>query len=97
MTIYIDSDYRCHTADDGTRRAFEVPSFDGKCVRYIEGYRYVPAGETWTRADGEVFRGEMIAPWRDYAILTELQALYEEEQAKQADMQAALAVLGVSE
>lgn len=97
MTIYIDSDYRCHTADDGARRAFEVPSFDGKCVRYIEGYRYVPAGETWTRADGEVFRGEMIAPWRDYAILTELQALYEEEQAKQADMQAALAVLGVSE
>ena len=97
MTIYIDSEYKCHTVDDGTRRAFDVPFFDGKCAGFIEGYRYVPSGETWTRADGEVFSGEMIAPWRDYAILAELQALYEEEQAKQADMQAALAVLGVSE
>ena len=97
MTIYIDSEYKCYIADDGTRRAFEVPFFDGKCAEFIEGYRYVPTGETWTREDGEVFRGEMIAPWRDYAILAELQALYEEEQAKQADMQAALAVLGVSE
>lgn len=97
MTIYIDSDYRCHTADAAGRTAIETDFFDGKYVRYIEGYRYVPAGETWTRADGEVFRGEMIAPWRDYAILAELQALYEEEQTKQADMQAALAILGVSE
>ena len=97
MTIYIDSDYKCHVSDDGTRRAFDVPFFDGKCAAFIEGYRYVPSEETWTREDGEVFRGEMIAPWRDYAILAELQALYEEEQAKQADMQAALAVLGVSE
>ena len=97
MTIYIDSDYRCHTADDGTRRAFDVPFFDGKCAKFIEGYRYVPSGERWIKPNGEVFRGEMIAPWRDYAILAELQALYEEEQAKQADMQAALAVLGVSE
>ena len=97
MTIYTDSDYRCHTAAAEGRTAIETDFFDGKCVRYIEGYRYVPAGETWTRADGEVFRGEMIAPWRDYVILAELQALYEEEQAKQADMQAALAVLGVSE
>ena len=97
MTIYIDSDYKCHLSDDGTRRAFDVPFFDVKCAEFVEGYRYVPSGETWTRTDGQVFRGEMIAPWRDYAILAELQALYEEEQAKQADMQAALAILGVSE
>ena len=97
MNIYIDSDYKCHLSDDGTRRAFDVPFFDGKCAEFVEGYRYVPAGETWTRADGQTFTGEMITPWRDYAILAELQALYEEEQAKQADMQAALAILGVSE
>lgn len=97
MTIYIDSDYKCHLSDDGTRRAFDMPFFDGKCTEFIEGYRYVPSGETWTRADGQTFTGEMITPWRDYAILAELQALYEEEQAKQADMQAALAILGVSE
>lgn len=97
MTIYIDNDYKCHVSDDGTRRAFDVPFFDGKCAEFVEGYRYVPSGETWTRADGQMFTGEMITPWRDYAILAELQALYEEEQAKQADMQAALAILGVSE
>ena len=97
MTIYIDSDYKCHLSDDGTRRSFDVPFFDGKCAEFVEGYRYVPSGETWTRADGQTFTGEMITPWRDYAILAELQALYEEEQAKQADMQAALAILGVSE
>ena len=97
MTIYIDSDYKCHLSDDGTRRAFDVPFFDGKCAEFVEGCRYVPSGETWTRADGQTFTGEMITPWRDYAILAELQALYEEEQAKQADMQAALAILGVSE
>ena len=97
MTIYIDNDYKCHVSDDGTRRAFDVPFFDVKCAEFVEGYRYVPSGETWTRADGQTFTGEMITPWRDYAILAELQALYEEEQAKQADMQAALAILGVSE
>ena len=97
MTIYIDSDYKCHLSDDGTRRAFDVPFFDGKCAEFVEGYRYVPSGETWTRADGQTFTGEMITPWRDYAILAELQALYEEEQAKQADMASALEILGVNE
>ena len=52
MTIYIDSDYKCHLSDDGTRRAFDVPFFDVKCAEFVEGYRYVPSGETWTRADG---------------------------------------------
>ena len=80
MTIYIDSDYRCHTADDGTRRAFEVPSFDGKCAAFIEGYRYVPAGESWTRSDGEVFSGEMIAPCRDYSQIAEIQSAVDRAQ-----------------
>lgn len=95
MTIYIDSDHKCYVSVAEGRRAVETDFFDGKCAKFIEGYRYVPAGQSWTREDGEVFRGEMIAPWRDYAILAELQALYEEEQAKQADMQAALDYLGV--
>lgn len=62
MTIYIDNDYKCHLSDDGTRRAFELPFFDSKCAEFVEGYRYVPSGETWTRADGQVFAGEMISP-----------------------------------
>lgn len=97
MTIYIDNDYKCHASPGEGLIAVETDAFDGKCSRYIEGYRFVPAGESWTREDGQVFHGEMIAPWRDYAILAELQALYEEEQAKQADMASALEILGVNE
>ena len=97
MTIYIDSDYKCHNSPADGLTAVETDVFDGKCKQYIEGYRFVPAGETWTREDGEVFHGEMVAPWRDYELLAELQAIYEEEQAKQSDMAAALDVLGVSE
>ena len=97
MTIYIDNDYKCHTSQGEGFTAVETDFFDGKCSRYIEGYRFVPSGHTWTREDGEVFHGEMVSPWRDHAILAELQALYEEELAKQADMAAALEVLGVSE
>lgn len=95
MTIYIDSDYKCHASPGDGLTTVETDAFDGKCRQYIEGYRFVPAGESWTREDGEVFAGEMITPWRSYEILAELQALYEEEQAKQADMAAALEVLGV--
>ena len=97
MTIYIDSDCKCHTSPGDGLTAVETDAFDGKCRQVIEGYRFVPTGESWTREDGQVFYGEMIAPLRDYKILAELQALYEEEQAKQADMAAALDVLGVSE
>ena len=84
MTIYIDSDYKCHLSNDGTRRAFDMPFFDGKCTEFIEGYRYVPSGETWTRADGEVFAGEMIAPWRDYDQLCKVQLEYEVAQYEAA-------------
>lgn len=97
MTVYIDSDYKCSTSPGEGLTAVETGAFEGKCRQYIEGYRFVPAGQTWIREDGEVFTGEMISPWRDYEILAELQALYEEEQAKKADMQAALTVLGVAE
>lgn len=97
MTIYIDKDYKCHTSPADGLTAIETDAFNGKCKQYIEGYRFVPAGQTWTREDGEVFHGEMIAPWRDSSILDELQALYDEEQAKQADMAAALEILGVNE
>lgn len=96
MTIYIDNGYKCHTSPGDGLPAVETDAFDGKCRQYIEGYRFVPDGQSWTREDGEVFAGEMITPWRPYEILAELQALYEEEQAKQAEMAAALEVLGVS-
>ena len=97
MIIYIDNDYKCHISPGDGLTAIETDAFDGKCTRFIEGYRFVPADKTWTREDGQVFHGEMVAPWRPYEILTEFQAIYAEELAKQADMAAALEVLGVSE
>ena len=96
MIIYIDTDYKCYTESAEDRTAVESAFFDGKCKAYIEGYRYVPPGETWTRADGVTFAGEMISPWKDYSILAAAQAAYEQAQSESADMQAALEVLGVS-
>lgn len=78
-TIYIDSEFKCHVTNDGTTTAVETDAFDGKCVAYIEGYRFVPDGETWTRSDGAVFHGEMIAPWQDYAELDNAQREYERQ------------------
>lgn len=96
MTIYIDNDCKCHAEPGDGLREVETPFFDGKCRRFIEGYRYVPEGETWVREDGMAFTGEMIAPHEDYAILAAAQAQYEEMQAELQDMQTALNTLGVS-
>lgn len=93
MTIYIDRDCKCYTESAAGRTAVETSAFDGKCRQYIEGYRFVPAGQSWRREDGQVFHGEMIASCRPYDILAEFQALYEEEQEKQAETQEALAIL----
>ena len=80
MKVYIDNGFKCHTANpDGAFREFEVFSFNGKCDAFVEGYRYVPEGESWTRSDGVVFSGEMIAPWKDYAELDSAQREYERE------------------
>lgn len=84
MTIYLDSDYKCHVTDDGTMRAVETDFFDGKCTEFIEGYRFVPSGETWTREDGHKFTGEMITPWRNYTQLSAIQNAVDRTQA-QAD------------
>ena len=100
MTIYIDSDFKCHVSDDGTMTAVDTDFFDGKCDAYIEGYRFVPAGSVWTREDGTVFNGKMVAPWKDWRELDAAQRAYEREQyaameAELADARAALEILGV--
>ena len=82
MTIYIDNDYKCHTSPAEGLTAVETDFFDGKCRQFIEGYRFVPFEQSWTRSDGQVFHGEMVAPWRDYGILSEFQEVAQEEQAK---------------
>lgn len=82
-TIYIDSDFKCHLTDDGTLIPVETDFFDGKCDTLIAGYRFVPAGETWTREDGVVFEGEMVAPWKPWEKLDAAQREYELELLRQ--------------
>ena len=82
--LYIDSDCKCHVVDDGTMLEVECPDFfDGKCDTFIEGYRFVPMGETWTRSDGAVFHGEMITPWKPYSELDAAQREYERQLLKE--------------
>ena len=81
--IYIDSDYKCHAAATEGLRTVETAFFHNKCDKFIEGYRCVPEGESWTREDGEVFEGEMIAPHTDYRELERAQLIYEKEQAEE--------------
>lgn len=95
-TVYIDFDYKCHIINDGTMTAVETDFFDGKCQTFIEGYRFVPNGETWTRSDGVVFHGEMISTWKPYAELDEAQREYEkklleEYKSEMSDYESALA------
>lgn len=93
-TIYIDTEFKCHIVDDGTMTAVETGFFDGKCDTFIEGYRFIPEGSEWVKEDGSVFRGEMIAPWKDYSELETAQRAYERQLLD--EYAEALKVLGVS-
>lgn len=95
MTIYIDSDFKCHTVAGDGLTAVETTAFDGKCAAYIEGYRFVPDGSTWVREDGTVFSGEMVTPWKPWEELDAVQRAYERERyetltAQNAEYEAAL-------
>lgn len=78
-TIYIDSEYRCHLVNNGNMTPIETEVFDGKCDIYIEGYRFIPNNHKWIREDGEVFYGEMVAPWKDDFELFTAQYEYEQQ------------------
>lgn len=97
MTIYIDSDYKCYVSAAEGRRAVETDFFDGKCKEWIESYRLVPAGETWVREDGAMFRGEMVSPWKDLGEAYVAQTVYLKQQTAQyeaalTEIEAALGV-----
>jgi hypothetical protein len=95
MIIYIDKECKCHTTNpDGAFREFDVQSFDGKCQTLIEGCRYVPPGESWTRSDGIVFNGEMISYWKPQNELDKAQQEYEKQLL--AEYAEALKVVGVT-
>lgn len=93
-TIYLDSEFRCSRAGAGELQ-IETDVFSGKCDKYVEGFRYVPEGHSWTREDGQIFSGLMIAPWKDLAVLQAYQEQYETMAEEIADMQTALNMLEV--
>ena len=93
MTIYIDSDYKCYISAADWRRAVETDAFNGKCAEWIESFRFVPADETWTRGDGEVFTG-MMAPWKDLGEAYAAQTAY--VAAQNAQYEAALSEIEVA-
>lgn len=93
MTIYIDSDYKCYVSAAEGRRAVETEVFAGKCEEWIESFRYVPAGETWVREDGEVFTN-MTAPWKDLSEAYAAQVMY--VTAQNAQYEAALSEIEVA-
>ena len=93
MTIYIDNDYKCYVSAAEGRRAIETNEFDDKCPEWIESFRFVPAGETWTRGDGEVFTN-MAAPWKDLSEAYAAQVVYVTEQ--NAQYEAALSEIEVA-
>ena len=103
MKIYVDltNGYKVSTVPALGRIAAEDAFFDNKCPNLIESYRYVPAGATWAREDGVAFAGPMVTPWRDIRQYDGEQQQYlldklTAARAESADMQAALAVLGVT-
>ena len=76
--IFLDAEFKCYTSNNSTvKEMLETDFFDGKCDAFIEGYRYVPSGESWTRSDGVVFNGEMVSPWKPYSELDAAQRQYE--------------------
>ena len=84
-TIYLNKDFECSaTEKSDTVQSIKTEAFYGKCNTYIEGYRFVPQGQEWTRSDGVVFKGEMVAPFKDSQMLEMVQALYEEQQPTEA-------------
>ena len=93
MLVYIDSEYKCHVINDGNMTPVETEFFNDKCPTFIEGYRFIPSGETWVREDGITFTGEMISPWKDYSELDVAQRKYEREQFN--EYKESLEILGI--
>lgn len=73
-TIYIDSEHKCHVANDGTMAAVETDFFNGKCDIFIEGFCYKSEEN-----------GALIYPWKLYSELDDAQREY--ERAKLAQLE----------
>lgn len=78
MKIYLDAEYLCHAENAGGYTEYETDIFEGRGRHYIECFRLVPEGKRWTRADGAVFDGFMLAQAKpDVYEVLELEKLEE--------------------
>lgn len=94
--IFLNKNFECSIIQkEDTIQSIETDVFDGKCGAFIEGYRFVPAGQSWTREDGVVFSGEMVAPFKDSQLLETVQNMYEQVQAGQEAQNSQIAYIGM--
>ena len=86
MIFFIDKENKCHVTDDGTMRECEDARFDNKCKEYIEGFYYIPAGETAV-INGVEYTGRVLCAFKPFTELAYAQTLYDLEQLRgvQAD------------
>jgi len=83
-TIYLNpATYHCSRVFSEDAIAFETAFFSGKCDAFVEGYYIVPGGYTLEMENGEILKGEMIAPWKDFARLDTQQRQFEREKIAQ--------------
>lgn len=90
-TIYLDNDYVCHLESAEGRTVVETNVFDGVVDAAIPYYRYIPKDTEWTDSKGRVLHGLFVQA-TDSAAIDRIT-----QQAYIADMQNALALLGVTE
>jgi hypothetical protein len=93
-TLYIGSDFKVYTENADGRTAIETDAFDGMPKQVIECYIFVPAGQSYTKSNGETVHGEFIQPFVTEKELDNAQREY--ERALIVDMQNALNKLGVT-
>ena len=78
-TIYLDSAFMCYVDPTDGRQAVETDAFDGFCAGAIECYRYIPAGQAWTRPDGRITPGLFIQAVKESV---DIQHQYELDEAQ---------------
>lgn len=89
MKIYLDSEFMCHTSNDGVMLEVDAPqNFEGLCTNVIECMCYIPDGMQHVKSDGEVIHGAFIQCVGDADS-----AQREYERQKLADAENALAIL----
>ena len=71
-TIYIGSEFKCHTINDGTMTAVETDFFDGKCDTFVEGFCCEAREES-----------TVIYPWKPCSELDSAQREYERQLLKE--------------